>query len=207
MHLLRRDHRPGDFGKPILAEPEVNGIGFFSEGIMIAVGEKAHKRTLPWVFEDRGHREEDEKMKWNRLFICFLMVILFATSSVGCHPKIDTMSKAEKVFIKMVDRTASKLDLKEDQKIGLEKLKIDIHKNFQDGRTEKRESMLRIKEEGIKGSADIQKMTSLLQGSIKDESQRINRAFDLMLGFQKNLNEDQKKKLSQMISDWVAKWD
>jgi hypothetical protein len=135
------------------------------------------------------------------------MVILLAALSAGCHPKIDTMSKAEKVFIKMVDRTASKLDLKEDQKIVLEKLKTDIHKNFQEGRVEKRESMLRIKEEGIKESPEIQKMTSLLQESFKDETQRINQAFDLMVGFQKNLNEDQKKKLGKMISDWVAKWD
>jgi hypothetical protein len=135
------------------------------------------------------------------------MVILFAALSVGCHPKIDTMSKAEKVFIKMVDRTASKLDLKEDQKIVLERLKTDIHKNFQEGRVEKRESMLRIKEEGIKENPEIQKMTSLLQESFKDETQRINQAFDLMVGFQKNLNEDQKKKLGKMISDWVAKWD
>jgi len=37
--------------------------------------------------------------------------------------------------------------------------------------------------------------------------QRINRGFDLMLDFQKHLNDDQKKKLSKMISDWVAKWD
>ena len=29
------------------------------------------------------------------------------------------------------------------------------------------------------------KMTFLLQGSFRDETQRINRAFDLMLGFQK----------------------
>jgi hypothetical protein len=28
-----------------------------------------------------------------------------------------------------------------------------------------------------------------------------------MLGFQDNLNEVQKEKLAQMISDWVAKWD
>jgi hypothetical protein len=67
--------------------------------------------------------------------------------------------------------------------------------------------MLRIKEEGIKESPEIQKMTSLLQESFKDETQRINQAFDLMVGFQKNLNEDQKKKLGKMISDWVAKWD
>jgi hypothetical protein len=64
-----------------------------------------------------------------------------------------------------------------------------------------------MKEEGIKENSDIQKMTSLLQGSFRGETERINRAFDLMLGFQKNLNEDQKKKLTKMVSDWVAKWD
>ena len=67
--------------------------------------------------------------------------------------------------------------------------------------------MLKIKEEGTKENPDIRKMTSLLQGSFRGETERINRAFDLMLDFQKNLNEDQKKKLNKMISEWVAKWD
>ena len=48
-------------------------------------------------------------------------------------------------------------------------------------------------------------MTSLLQGSFQDEAKRINQAFDLMLAFQNNLNEAQKKKLTQMISEWVKK--
>ena len=49
-------------------------------------------------------------------------------------------------------------------------------------------------------------MTSLLQESLRVETQRINGAFDLMLGFQENLNDNQKKKLGQMISEWVGKW-
>jgi uncharacterized membrane-anchored protein YjiN (DUF445 family) len=117
------------------------------------------------------------------------------------------MGHAEKMFIKMVDKTAGKLDLNEDQKVKLEGLKAEIRKNFQEGQKEKKESLLKIKEEGIKENPDIQKMTSLLQGSFRDEAQRLNQAFDLMLGFQSNLNEAQKKKLTQMISDWVKKWD
>jgi hypothetical protein len=117
------------------------------------------------------------------------------------------MSRAEKGFVKMVDHTAAKLDLKEEQKIQLERLKLDIRKNFQEGGIEKKEAFVKIKEEGIRESPDLSKMTSLLQGSFKDETQRINRAFDLMLGFQNNLDESQKKKLNQMISKWVAKWD
>jgi len=50
-------------------------------------------------------------------------------------------------------------------------------------------------------------MTSLLQGSFQDEAGRINQTFDLMLVFQDNLNEGQKRKLTRMISDWVKKWD
>ena len=145
-------------------------------------------------------------MKLNRYLTGLFMVILLGVSLVGCHPKMDMMSKAEKVFVKMVDHTAAKLDLKEDQKIQLERLKLDIRKNFQEGGIEKKEALVKIKEEGIKENSDIRKMTSLLQGSFKDETQRINKAFDLMVDFQKNLNEDQKKKLNKMISDWVAKW-
>jgi hypothetical protein len=132
---------------------------------------------------------------------------LFGITLAGCHPKIDTMAEAEKVFVKMADKTAAKLELNADQKILLEKLKLDLRKNFQEGRIEKRESMLKIKEEGGKETANIPKMTSLLQGAFRDETQRVNKAFDLMLDFQKNLSDDQSKKLNKMISDWVAKWD
>jgi hypothetical protein len=117
------------------------------------------------------------------------------------------MDKAEKGFIHMVDKTGSKLELSENQKVQLEQLKLDIRKNFQEGRLGKRETFIKIKEEGIKENPDIRKMTSQLQGVFKDDAQRINRAFDLMLDFQKNLDETQKKKLTQMISDWVKKWD
>ena len=146
-------------------------------------------------------------MNWNRTFRCLFVVILFGILVAGCHPKIDTMAEAEKVFVKMADKTAAKLELNQDQKILLEKLKLDLRKNFQEGRIEKKEAMLKIKEEGGKETANIQKMTSLLQGSFREGTQRINRGFDLMLDFQKNLNDDQKKKLNKMISDWVAKWD
>lgn len=146
-------------------------------------------------------------MRLNRYLICLTISILLGVSLIGCHPKIDTMSKAEKIFVKMVDKTASKLDLNENQKIQLERLKLDIHKNFQEGQVEKKDALIKIKEEGIKENPDINKMTSFLEGMLREETQRINRAFDLMLGFQKNLNEAQKKKLTQMISDWVKKWD
>jgi hypothetical protein len=146
-------------------------------------------------------------MKLHRYLITFLLVMFLGIPLVGCHPKVDMMAKAEKVFIKMVDHTGAKLDLTGDQKIQLEQLKSDIRKNFEEGRSEKREAFVKIKEDGMKETPDIQKMTSLLQGSFRDETGRINRAFDLMLAFQKNLNGDQKKKLDKMISDWVAKWD
>jgi hypothetical protein len=146
-------------------------------------------------------------MNWNRTFRCLFVAILFGILLAGCHPKIDTMAQAEKVFVKMADKTAAKLELNQDQKILLEKLKLDLRKNFQEGRIDKKEAMLKIKEEGGKETANIQKMTSLLQGSFREETQRINGGFDLMLDFQKNLNDDQKKKLNKMISDWVAKWD
>ncbi len=146
-------------------------------------------------------------MNWNRTLTCVLMLVLFGISLVGCHPKIDTMAQAEKIFVKKIDKTADKLELNDDQKVRLEKLKLDIRKNFQEGGIEKKETMLKIKEEGIKENPNIERMTSLLQGSLREGTQRINQAFTLMLDFQKYLNDDQKKKLSKMISDWVAKWD
>ena len=146
-------------------------------------------------------------MNSNRTLICLLVIVLFGISLAACHPKIDILAEAEKGFIKNVDKTAAKLELNQDQKILLENLKLDIRKNFQEGGIEKKEAMLKIREEGGKENPNIQKMTSLLQGSFREETQRINRGFDLMLDFQKNLNDDQKKKLDKMISDWVAKWD
>jgi hypothetical protein len=135
------------------------------------------------------------------------MAILVGGVVIGCKPRIDTMSKAEKLFIKMVDKTARKLDLSEDQKTKLEGLKAEIRQNFQEGGKERKEALMNIKEEGMKENPDIQKMTSLLQEMFRDDAQRINRAFDLMLGFQSNLNGAQKEKLTRMISKWVKKWD
>lgn len=113
------------------------------------------------------------------------------------------MSQSEKLFIKMVDKTAGKFNLDENQKVQLEQLKMDIRKNFQEGQKEKKESAAKIKEEGVKENSDNQKITSLLQGIIRNETERINRAFDLILNFQSNLNDVQKKKLTRMISKWV----
>ena len=146
-------------------------------------------------------------MERSRFFIYLMLTIFLVGGVIGCKPRIDTMSKAEKIFIKKVDKTAGKLDLNEDQKMKLESLKAEIRKNFQEGGKEKKEALTKIKEEGMKENPDIQKMTSLLQGMLGDETQRFNKAFDLMVGFQSNLNEGQKKKLTQMISEWVKKWD
>jgi hypothetical protein len=41
---------------------------------------------------------------------------------------------------------------------------------------------------------------------LRAETGRINKAFDLMVGYQKNLNEAQQKKLGQMISKRIEKW-
>jgi hypothetical protein len=146
-------------------------------------------------------------MKRSRFFVHLMLAVFLMGGVIGCKPRIDTMAKAEKIFIKKVDKTARKLDLNEDQKMKLESLKAEIRKNFQEGGKEKKEALAKIKEEGMKENPDIQKMTSLLQGMLGDETQRFNKAFDLLLGFQSNLNEVQKKKLAQMISDKVKKWD
>jgi hypothetical protein len=135
------------------------------------------------------------------------IVAISAFLLIGCCPKPDTASQEERVFIKMVDKTAAKLDLDEDQKVQLERLKMDIRKHFQEGKGEKNKDLMKIKAEARKEDPEIHTMTSLLQGMLRDETERINQAFDLMLGFQNNLNEVQKERLAQMISDWVAKWD
>jgi len=146
-------------------------------------------------------------MKRTRYLIYLMVAILLGGLFAGCKPRIDTMSKAEKIFIKKVDKTAGKLDLNEDQKMKLEGLKTEIRKNFQEGGKEKKEALMKIKEEAAKENPDIQKMTSLLQGMLRDEAQRFIRAFDLLLGFQSNLNDAQEKKLTQMIAERVKKWD
>jgi hypothetical protein len=146
-------------------------------------------------------------MRLKKFFIYLMVMFFLGGLVIGCTPRTDMLAKAECLFIKMVNKTAGKLDLSEDQKTKLEGLKLEIHKNFQEGRMEKKETFLKIKEEAIKENPDIGKMTRLFQDSTKAEAQRINRAFDLLLGFQSNLNDGQKKKLTQMISDWVKKWD
>ena len=146
-------------------------------------------------------------MNLGRFFVYVMLAVFLVAGVIGCKPRIDTMAKAEKIFIKKVDQTAKKLELNEDQKTKLGALKAEIRKNFQEGGKEKKEALAKIKEEGIKENADIQKMTSLLQGMLRDETQRFNKAFDLLLGFQSNLNDVQKRKLTEMISKHVKKWD
>jgi len=152
-------------------------------------------------------RKEEGEMKINGYLSYAAIMALSAVLLIGCSPKADTTSPEERVFIKMVDKTAAKLDLDEDQKVQLERLKMDVRKHFQEGKREKDEVLMKIKAEARKEAPEIRNMTSLLQGMLRDETERINQAFDLILGFQNNLNEAQKEKLAQMISDWVAKWD
>ncbi len=146
-------------------------------------------------------------MKQIRYLIFFIAAIFLVGFVTGCKPHHDMMSTAECGFIKMVNKTAKKLDLNEDQKAKLEGLKAEIHKNFQEGRAEEKETFLKIKQEATKENPDIGKMTALFQESTKAEAQRINRAFDLLLGFQSNLTDAQKKMLAEKISHWVKKWD
>ncbi len=145
-------------------------------------------------------------MKLNRYFIYPLAAVFLGGFVVGCHHRTDPMTAAEKVFVKKIDKAAGKLDLSEDQKAKLEGLKAEVRKNFEEGRKESREAWLKIKEEAAKENPDLQKMTSLLQGILRDEAQRFNKGFDLLMGFQNNLNDAQKKKLTQMISEKVKKW-
>jgi len=137
-----------------------------------------------------------------RIFNCALAVVLFVGLLVGCQGNI--MSQSEKLFINMVNKTAGTLDLNENQRAELGRLKMDIRKNFLEGQKEKEEAAAKIKEEGMKESPDTQKMSSQLRELLRNEMERINRAFDLTLNFQGNLNDDQKKKLTQMISKWVT---
>jgi len=146
-------------------------------------------------------------MNRSRLFVYFILAVFLVGGVIGCKHRTDPMSAAEKVFIKKIDKTAGKLDLNEDQKIKLESLKAEVRKNFEEGRKENREAWMKIKEEAAKENPDIQKMTPLFQGILRDDAQRLNKGFDLLLGFQSNLNEVQKKKLTQMISKYVKKWD
>jgi hypothetical protein len=145
-------------------------------------------------------------MRLNHRFAYIAGILFFGILLAGCHPRVDTMGMAEKIFIKKVDKTAGKLDLNADQMAKLEQLKADIRKNFEEGRRENKEAMAKIKEEGSKENPDIPKMTGMIEESLRAETERINKAFDLMVGYQKNLNETQQKKLGQMISKRVEKW-
>jgi hypothetical protein len=129
-------------------------------------------------------------------------VVLLTGFLVGCQGNL--MSQSEKLFIRMVNKTAGKLDLNEDQKLQLERLKMDIRKNFVEGQEEKDEAAAKIREEGRKENPDPQEMSSQLKELLRNETERINRAFNLTLNFQSNLDDIQKKKLTQMITRWVT---
>jgi len=146
-------------------------------------------------------------MNRDRFFVYFILAVFLAGGVIGCHHRTDPMSAAEKVFVKKIDKAAGKLGLSEDQKAKLEGLKAEVRKNFEEGRKENREAWMKIKEEAAKENPDIQKMTPLFQGILRDDAQRLNTAFDMLIGFQSNLNDVQKEKLAKMISEKVKKWD
>ena len=151
-------------------------------------------------------KERRKEMKINRYFI-YLMAAIFLGGFVGgCKHRTDPMSAAQKVFIKKIDKAAGKLDLNEDQKVKLEGLKVEVRKNFEEGRIESREAWMKIKEEAAKENPDLQKMTSLFQGILRNDAQRFNKGFDLLMGFQSNMNYEQRKNMTQMISERVKIW-
>jgi len=137
-----------------------------------------------------------------RLIVWMFAAILLVGLLTGCQGNI--MSQSEKLFINMINKTAGKLDLNENQKVQLERLKMEIRKNFAEGQTEKEETTARIKAERMKENPDTQKMSLMLQELLRNELERINRGFELTLNFRSNLNDDQKKKLVSMISKWVT---
>ncbi len=146
-------------------------------------------------------------MSPSRFIIYAAMAVILAGAVVGCHHRTDPMSAAEKVFVKKIDKTAKKLDLNEDQKVKLEGLKAEVRKNFQEAQKENREAWMKIREEAAKENPDIKKMTPLFQGILRNDAERFNKAFDLMTGFENNLNDVQKKKLAEMIAKHVKKSD
>lgn len=148
------------------------------------------------------------KLNHRHIYLTYLIGVLFlGILLAGCHPRVDTMGMAEKIFVKKVDRTAGKLELNADQMAKLDQLKLDLRKNFEEGRHEKKEAMAKIREEGVKENPDIPKMTAVLQESLRAETERVNKAFDLLLDYQKNLNDGQKRKLGQMLSERLKKWE
>jgi hypothetical protein len=137
------------------------------------------------------------------LVSALLIVGIVLTS---CAPRIDNDRKVEAIFIKHLNKTAAKLALSPEQKVEFDRLKEQIHQNFQEGRIKRHEIIEAIRKEAAQQNPDITKMTLLFQGFISDEAQRINSTFDLMLEFNKKLDQSQRDKLTKIISDWVAHW-
>ena len=138
----------------------------------------------------------------NRFIGYTCAALLLAGFLVGCQGNL--MSQSEKLFIRTVNKTVGKLDLNEEQKVQLDRLKMDIRKNFVEGQEEKDEAAAKIREEGRKENPDTQKMSTQLRELLGKEMKRMNRAFDLILSFQSNLNDSQKKKLTQMMTQWIT---
>jgi uncharacterized protein HemX len=145
----------------------------------------------------------------NRMYGIALVALLLivGVGLVSCGAQMDDQRKVEVIFIKHLNKTAAKLDLRPEQRTEFATLKTQIHQNFQEGRTQRQEAMEAIKEEGAQQQPDVAQMTRLFQGVLSDKTQRINNTFDLMLAFSNKLDDPQRKKLSAMISDWVARWN
>jgi len=88
----------------------------------------------------------------NRFIGYTCAALLLAGFLVGCQGNL--MSQSEKLFIRTVNKTVGKLDLNEEQKVQLDRLKMDIRKNFVEGQEEKDEAAAKIREEGRKENPD-----------------------------------------------------
>lgn len=145
------------------------------------------------------------KKKMYGIGIVAALLVLGAVFA-ACGPRMDDQRKVEAIFIKQLNKTVKKLALSTEQKTEFEALKTQIHQNFQSGRDKRQTIMEAIEKEGAQQKPDITKMTTLFQGYLSDEAQRINTTFDLMLGFNNKLTDPQREKLTTMIKDWVARW-
>jgi hypothetical protein len=143
--------------------------------------------------------------KKGRFIIILTVILSLGVILISCAPRGEG-SKMETIFIKMLDKTAAKLNLNPEQKAEFAKLKAEVSLNFRDGWVKRQEIVGKIKEEASQKQPDIQKMTNLLQKMLNDDVDDINEAFGLMIDFMPKLNESQKRHLTQMISSWVSKW-
>jgi hypothetical protein len=104
-------------------------------------------------------------------------------------------------ILSRLDRHVDSLNLSEDQKKKYAEIKARLRANLKRGMEKRRQVIKELRSEMGKETPDIQKMTSLIKGGMRDFPAHMEENLDLFTAFYLILNQDQQANVMNKIRD------